>query len=127
GGKLHIGSIKPSVGITATPVIDKSSMTIYLVSEQSTSSGGTFRLHALDLHTGNQKIGGPVDLHASVPSTAPDAMNGQLTLTTSCLSRAALLLTQGTVVIGIGSCPHGWLLAYDAATLRQNAVLNLGP
>lgn len=124
---LTNNSIKPYTGVTATPVIDPSTNTLYVVSEQSSSAGGTFRLNALDITTGAQKFGGPVTINASVPGTNSSGNGTTVTLTTGCLSRAALLLANGNVYIGIGSCPTGWLLAYDASTLAQVAVWNASP
>ena len=70
GEKAVVGTIKPVQGVTSTPVIDASTNTIYVVSEQTPSSAGSpFRLNALDITTGAQKFGGPVAIHASVPGT----------------------------------------------------------
>lgn len=124
---LTNGPIQPFEGVTSTPVIDPSTNTIYVVSAQKTSSGGTFRLNALDMTTGAQKFGGPITIHASVPATNSDAVNGVETLTTSCLQRAALLLADGNVYIGFGSCHSGWLLAYNATSLAQVGVFNASP
>ena len=118
--------IKPVQGVTSTPVIDRSTNTIYVVSEQTSSSGGTFRLNALDITTGAQKFGGPVTLQASVPGTNGGS-NGVVSLNTSCMQRAVLLLANGNVYIGFGGCATGWLLAYNAQTLAQVGVFNASP
>ncbi|MGC2636392.1 MAG: Ig-like domain-containing protein [Acidobacteriaceae bacterium] len=124
---LTNGPIQPYEGVTSTPVIDPSTDTLYVVSAQKSSSGGTFRLNALDITTGAQKFGGPVTIHASVPATNSDAVNGVETLTTSCLQRAALLLANGNVYMGFGSCHSGWLVAYNAKTLARAGVFNASP
>ncbi len=122
------GPIKPYQGITSTPVIDLSSNTIYVVSAQAASgAGASFRLNALDITTGAQKFGGPVTLHATVPGTNSDSVDGKVSLTTSCIQRAALLLANGNIYIGFGSCHSGWLLAYNAKTLAQVGVFNSSP
>jgi hypothetical protein len=109
-------------------VIDPASNTIYVVSAQkSSTSGSNFRLNALDITTGAQKFGGPVTIHASVPGTNSSAVNGVVSLPGSCVQRAALLLANGNVYLGFGSCHSGWLLAYDAHTLAQKAVFNASP
>ena len=54
-------------------------------------------------------------------------MNGRLNLTTSCLSRASLLVTSTSVVFGMGACGPGWVLAYDKSTLKQTGALNTSP
>lgn len=117
-------TIKPYAGVTSTPTIDPATGTIYVLSAQQSSSGGTFRLNALDVTTGAQKFGGPVTINASVAATNSDSVDGVQTLTTSCLQRAALLLANGNVYIGFGDCHSGWLLAYSASTLAQVGVFN---
>ncbi len=64
---------------------------------------------------------------ASVPGTNSDSVNGVVSLTTSCVQRAALLLADSSVFIGFGGCHSGWLLAYDAQTLSQTGVFNMSP
>lgn len=120
--------IRPSQGVTSTPVIDPATNTIYVVSAQTASNGSsTFRLNALDITTGAQKFGGPVTISASVPGTNAEAVNGVISLTTSCTQRAALLLANNSVYIGFGNCHSGWLLAYNARTLAQTGVFNASP
>ncbi|MFZ0769858.1 MAG: Ig-like domain-containing protein [Candidatus Sulfotelmatobacter sp.] len=115
------------VGIIGTPVIDLSTNTMYVVAK--TIENGTsyvFTLHALDITTGAEKLGGPVPISASF---------GDVTLETYSqydLQRPALLESNGVIYIGFGSngCDqnaHGWLLAYSASTLQQLAVFNSSP
>jgi hypothetical protein len=122
------GTIKPWQGVTSTPVIDASTNTIYVVSEQTPSSAGSpFRLNALDITTGAQKFGGPVAIHASVPGTNATNVNGVVSLPASCIQRSALLLANGNVYMGFGSCHEGWLLAYNAKTLAQVGEFSVSP
>jgi uncharacterized protein YjdB len=118
------GPISPVTGITSTPVIDTTTNTMYVVStETSTATGGTFRLNALSITSGQQQPGSPVQITAEV-----DGGQGNSTiLTTSCLQRAALLVAYGSVYIGFGGCSSGWLLAYDEGTLAQTGVFNMSP
>jgi len=119
------GPIQPYEGVTSTPVIDPSTNTLYVVSAQtSASTGGTFRLNALDITTGAQKFGAPVTLNVSVPATNSASVNGVQTLDTSCIQRAALLLANGNIYMGFGGCHSGWLVAYNASTLQQVGVFN---
>ena len=122
------GNPKPAQGLTSTPVIDAGSNAMYLVTAQKTSSGAfSFRLHAIDITTGQERTGSPAAIHASVPGTNSEAVNGTITLNNSCLQRAALLLSRGTLYIGFSACPTGWFLSYDAASLTQIAVRNMSP
>ena len=121
------GNPKPAQGLTSTPVIDPGSSTMYLVSAQVAGGASSFRLHALDITTGQERAGSPVTIHASVPGTNSEAVNGTITLNNGCLQRASLLLSGGTLYIGFSACPTGWLLSYDAASLSQIGVLNMSP
>ncbi len=121
------GPIQPVEGVTSTPVIDPNTGTLYVVSAQKSSSGSSFRLNALDITTGAQKFGGPVTINASVAATNSDSVNGVQTLNTSCIQRAALLLANGNVYAGFGSCHSGWLVAYSASNLGQMGVFNASP
>jgi hypothetical protein len=115
-----------------TPVIDSTTNTIYLVAKtQEQGQSGynyVFRLHALDITTGLEKFGGPTVITASVQNG-----NTQVTLNTQDdQQRPALLEVNGSIIIGFGSngCDknaHGWLLAYSASTLQQEAVFNTSP
>jgi hypothetical protein len=64
------------IGITGTPVTDPSSGTLYLVA--ATKENGKFvnRLHALDITSGKEKFGGPVQIAASVTGTGSGNNHG---------------------------------------------------
>src|SRR5215831_15386896 len=126
--------ISPEIGITGTPVIDNSTRTLYVVAK--TKEGpNTYvqRLHALDLGTGVEKFGGPVDVQASVPGTGNGSTGGQVAFDPLHQNqRPSLLLNNGVVYIGFGSHGdhqpyHGWLLGYSASTLQQVMALNVSP
>jgi hypothetical protein len=115
-------------GVLGTPVIDLPSQTMYVVSADKfvgTTTSYNMRLHALDITTGAEKLGGPVLIQASVPGAGDGSTGGVLTLDGSIQSqRPGLLLLNGVLYIGIGSIGdignfHGWLLSYNAATLQQ--------
>ncbi len=125
---LGCASITPEVGITATPVIDPATGTLYLVAMTEEGSAGNFvhRLHALDVTTGAERPGSPVEIQASVPGTG----NGNTTVPFEpwlYKERAGLLLLNGAVYTAWSSqCDsgnyHGWIIAYDERTLQQTAV-----
>jgi hypothetical protein len=127
--------LSSQVGITSTPVIDRYYGTdgaIYFVAKTK-DSGGNYhqRLHALDLTTGAELTGSPVDITATYPA------NGGVTQTFDpgiFVERSALLLSQGTVYLSWGApCQQtsfdydGWEMAYGEATLAQQSVLDLTP
>ena len=94
------------------------------------------RLHALDVATGEEKFGGPVVIQATFSSGSTGLFGlFQGTIAFAALHenpRAALTLTHRTVYLTWGSsCDigpyHGWILAYDAHTLRQTGVFNTSP
>jgi len=129
-----VGStIFPEIGITSTPVIDPVSATIYVVAETKENGNYFHRLHALDLTTGAEKFGGPVPIQASVAGTGTDSVNGTISFVPQThLQRPALTLYNGMVLIGFGSQGdnntwHGWMLAYNAATLQQAWQFNVTP
>lgn len=121
-----IEGISPELGITSTPVIDITTGTLYVV---TTTNSGPFYLHALDITTGAEKLGGPVAVRASVSGTGWDSSNGTINLEAGCYQRMGLALNPVTnqIYVGFGHCNHGWLLAYDKTSLQQRAVFNDTP
>jgi hypothetical protein len=120
--------IVPEIGVTGTPVIDPATNTIYLVGKTKENTAYVERLHALNITTGAEKFGGPVTLSASVPGNGKGSVNGTLTFDPQWANqRPGLLLLNGIVYIGFGSHNdsgpwHGWILAYDAATLKRTGT-----
>ena len=121
--------ITPEIGITGTPVIDPATGTLYVVAKTKEVSGSTTtyvqRLHALDLKTGAEKLGGPVVIQATVPGTGLGSQAGQLPFDPLHENqRPALLLDNGVLYMAFASHGdiepyHGWVLGYDATTLQQ--------
>jgi hypothetical protein len=129
--------IGPTIGITSTPVIDRSSGpngTIYVVAMSKDGSGNYYqRLHALNLTTGAEEFGGPVTVQAQYPGTGDGSSGGYVTFDAKeYAERAGLLLLNGVIYLGwtshCDSQPYtGWLTAYNESTLAQTAVLDLTP
>src|SRR5580704_2730171 len=121
------------IGITGTPVIDPTSGTLYLVAATKENGKYVNRLHALDITTGAEKFGGPVQIQASVKGTGAGNNHGVITLNLKHeLQRTGLLLLNGVVYIGWTSFGdvtpfHGWVLGYGAQSLAQTAVFNTTP
>lgn len=122
--------VYPMYGITSTPVIDPASLTMYLVTRTDNTKTNTFyqTLHAIDITTGKEKFGGPVNIAGSVPGTGAGSKNGTVYFNTlKDIQRAGLLLLNGTVYIGWAGAEHGWIMGYDAHTLAQTAIFNTAP
>jgi outer membrane protein assembly factor BamB len=125
--------VAPTIGITSTPVIDRSAGAhgiIYLVAMSRAGGSGAYhqRLHALDVTTGAELLGGPVDIAATYPTlggtTSFDPAQYE--------ERAALLLLNGVLYTSWTShCDQppytGWIIAYSASTLARAAVFNVAP
>ena len=127
--------ITPEIGITSTPVIDPSSGTIYVVAMTKEMAAGAasyvHRLHALDVTTGAEKPGSPVVIQASYPGTG-DGASTVVFEPKNYKQRPGLLLLNGIVYTAWSShCDafqyHGWLIGYDAKSLRQTTVYNNTP
>lgn len=131
------GQVKPEIGITSTPVINLANGThgtLYAVAMSKDRSGNYFqRLHALDLTTGAELPGSPQALAATYPGSAQPNSNGRVVFDPKQYKeRASLLLLNGVVYTSWAShCdfdPYtGWIIGYDAATLKQTSVLNITP
>ena len=124
----------PQIGITSTPVIDLTRGphgAIYVVNMSKDASGYYHqRINALDLVTGGQLFGGPTHIHATYPRSSSDVSN--LFEPSQYTERAALLEWKGAIYTAWTShCDHtpytGWVIGYDASTLKQSSVLNLTP
>jgi hypothetical protein len=127
------GQVTPAIGVTSTPVIDRSAGTngaIYVVAMSKDSSSAYHqRLHALDVTTGAELFNGPVTItgtYTAPGSVATTFEPGQYE------ERAALLLSQGIVYTSFTShcdgAPYaGWMMGYGETTLTQTSVLNIAP
>jgi chitobiase/beta-hexosaminidase-like protein len=125
--------VAPTVGITGTPAIDSSTNTMYVVSNTKESGVYFSRLHAIDITSGAERSGSPVEIKATVAGTGNGSSGGQLAFSPKWENqRPALALYNGYVYIGYAAHGdngpwHGWLFSYNASTLAQKAVLCLSP
>jgi hypothetical protein len=117
-------NIKPFIGITATPVIDRKRGTIYLTAKSwsSRSHRVSYRLFALDLASGKLKN----SIEIAPTFQGPDGTVSTFDPTHQ-LQRASLLEINDRLYLGFGSHQdtepsHGWLIAYDADDLHQVAA-----
>lgn len=145
------------VGITGTPVIDRRTKTLYVVAKTKEVSGGhnhyVQRLHALDVATGAEKFGGPKGIAETIcdnPSSASgpyqyvsgpmipgagESNDGHGHVFFNALRQAqrpGLALVNGVVYVAWAShCDvtpyHGWVMGFDAQTLKLVSVFNDTP
>jgi hypothetical protein len=129
--------VTPEIGITSTPVIDRShgpNGTIYVVA-MSLNGSGTYvqRLHALDVTSGAELLGGPQIIQGSFPGSGAGSSGGSVIFDPKQYEeRAGLLLLNGQIIMAFTShCDSGpytgWIMAYNASTLAQASILNITP
>jgi hypothetical protein len=133
---VNCGAINPQIGITDTPVIDPNTGILYFVAATEITAGdGTVsfhqQLHALDIRTGQEALGGPVEIQAAVPGDG-DGGHTETFDPEAQLERDGLVLANGVVYTTWAShCDivpaHGWVIGYDAQTLQQVAVFSTSP
>lgn len=117
-------NVRPFIGITGTPVIDRASDTIYVSAQ--TNERGVFhhRLHALALTTGLDKVT-PADIAGSFVNSqnqvVPFVPQWER-------QRASLVEANGNVYVAFASMcdfrtdiSHGWLFGFNGQTLAQLA------
>jgi hypothetical protein len=118
--------VTPQIGVTSTPVIDRSAgahgMMFVVAMSKDASSNYHQRLHALDVTTGAELLGGPTEIVATDVATTFDPAQYK--------ERAALLLVNGTIYTSFAShCDNGpyggWVIAYSESTIAFTSALNL--
>jgi Bacterial Ig-like domain (group 1) len=117
-------------GIVSTPVIDSATNTMYLVAETYENQQVVHRLHALDVTTGLETLGGPTTITASFTS-----LDGQVATFNPLRqsNRPGLLLTNGHIYVAFGSMgvvnakEQGWVMSYNARTLQQEGAFAVEP
>jgi len=121
------------LGATGTPVVDRTTNTIYVLTLLVKNNKVVYRLHALNIKTGHDQPGSPVEI-----SDATVQFKGVNFNPTLQGGRPGLLLDRGVLYLAFGShCDignyHGWVVAYDANIpgttdfLRQLGVFNTSP
>ncbi len=116
--EIQCGDLTPSIGVTATPVIDTSTGIAYLTYKtyvSGTSGPAAWYMDALSVATGAQEPGFPVLLGGSAQN-AP----GQTFAPATELQRPGLLMMEGVVYAAFGSdCDHqpwqGWVFGVSTA------------
>jgi len=119
---LPCGNIDPA-GITSTPVVDRTSGTLFAVAQTTPDGGRTrsYRVAALSLDSGAVHPGWPVTI-------APPASNGLTFDPRPQQQRAALTFLHGVVYVPFGGywgdCGdyHGWVVAVPVASPGRQAA-----
>ncbi|HQU44300.1 MAG TPA: hypothetical protein PK867_15885, partial [Pirellulales bacterium] len=145
-------ALQPELGITATPVIDPNTNSIYvLANTKEVRADGThyvYKLHALNLATGAENLGGPLTIAdtiydggsnytfvsgPTVNGTGAGSVDGKITFNALReLGRVALTEVDGNIYMAFASHPdippaHGWVLAVNARTLSLWGAVNDTP
>jgi hypothetical protein len=130
GGRTSLGG---EVGITGTPVIDPSTGAMYFLTTLARNGVVEQWLRAIDVRTGKDFGPGSMQIQATVPGDGRASVNGQISFDPSIQNqRPGLVEVNGNIILAWGSFSdfgvyHGWIMAYDAATLQQKAVFNSAP
>ena len=139
----NCSDLTPEIGITATPVIDRSAGpngTIYVVAVSKTSNSSSYfaRLHAVDLGTGQDRLT-PVVIQATYPDPGghfpaqlQDGKGNVVFDPRYERNRAGLVLSNGVIYTcwaliyceGLGA---GWVIAYDQTTLNPRYRITTDP
>jgi hypothetical protein len=115
---IGCGDLAPTIGVTATPVVDPATNTAYLTHKtyvSGTSGAARWYLDAVDMTSGAEKAGFPV-LLGGAAQNAPS----QTFQPTTELQRPGLLLMEGVVYAAFGSdCDitpwQGWVFGVSTA------------
>ena len=113
-----------NLGILSTPVIDPSTNILYLVACTLESGTMVYRLHAVDITSGDELIvaGGTV---------ISGSYGGSTFLSTGVTQRVSLALSGNQVVFGFGALEAessdvggyvGWVMAYNKMTLVRSGI-----
>jgi hypothetical protein len=115
---IGCGDLTPNIGVTATPVIDSATNTAYLTHKtyaSGTSGPARWYMDAVDITSGKEKAGFPVELSGSAQNQP-----GMTFQPTTQLQRPGLLLMEGVVYAAFGShCDlppwQGWVFGVSTA------------
>src|SRR5208337_4969033 len=142
---VNSSDISPEIGITATPVIDPSTGTIFVENKtQEVASNGTHfehHLYAINIGSGAianevliaDSIGDTVVSGPSVEGNGAGSSGGVVQFDAlRQMDRPALTLVNGNIYLAYASHGdtgpyHGWILGYSESTLALTAVFNANP
>ncbi|WP_159083277.1 PQQ-binding-like beta-propeller repeat protein [Streptomyces sp. P3] len=125
---IGCSDLAPDVGVTATPVYDQATDTVYLTSKANDGPDvqhPNWYVHALSATTGAERTGWPVKVTGAPTNDPAHPFNAY-----TAMQRPGLLLMGGSVYAGFGShCGHapyvGHVLRVDTAT-RKTTLWSAG-
>jgi hypothetical protein len=135
GPPLWERALPPSApDTTDTPAIDRAAGTMYFVSKDKNVDGANW-LHAVDILTGAERAGSPVQVTGTLPGDSVGGKDGQLAFPAGRANcRPGVLVEKGLVYVafGFGSDRHpyhGWVFcyAYDGKEFTRKAMLCTTP
>ncbi|HEY5170774.1 MAG TPA: Ig-like domain repeat protein [Acidimicrobiia bacterium] len=114
--------LSPEIGVTSTPVVDPVTNTVYVMArtwDGANASSGKSMLHALDVSTGAERPGWPVQIAGTASNDPSSVFNAPWEL-----QRAGLTLLNGWVYAGFASFgdegPYkGWIAGVSTSTGAQ--------
>jgi fibronectin type 3 domain-containing protein len=144
-GAVNSGDLSPEIGITATPVIDTATNTIFVENKtQEVAGDGThFEHHLYAINLGSSVITKTILIADSIGDTVVSgpAVAGNGAGSSSGvvkfdalrqLDRPGLALVNGAIYLAYASHGdngpyHGWVLGYSESTLAPTVVFNANP
>jgi hypothetical protein len=115
-----------NMGILSTPVIDPATNVLYLVACTLENNTMAYRLHAVDITSGNELHAPGVEITGSY--------RGVTFSPSDSTQRVSLVLADNQVVFGFGAIEAefpgegvGWVMAYNKSTLQQSGVFATEP
>ena len=129
GALLGQYNIRPFIGITSTPVIDRDKQLIYVIAKiaephcpgveaATPACPVVYRIHAMNLATGAVVRQSDIRIPMHHPHAGPEDISRRH------LQRPALLLANNRIYAAFGAHQdavpyHGWVIAFDPDTLQQ--------
>jgi hypothetical protein len=108
------GNMVRNVGIVSTPVIDKNTASIFVVSRLLAENPRRiiYQVHALDLVTGQEKAGSPLNIEDGIVPQAGVRFNPAVQN-----QRPGLAMSKGNIIVAFGShedlLPYrGWVMSF---------------
>ncbi len=120
---IGCGDLVPNIGVTATPVYDPSTQTIYLtakVNDGADQNNPHWYMHALNVATGAERAGWPVVIQGTPTNSPGKPFNPK-----TAMQRPGLLLMGGVVYAGFAShCDYGPYVGYVVGVKTATASVS---